>query len=134
MKPYYLALGVEPSATQAEVRAAYMRLVQFYHPDKNRDNEKWAAAMFRQAKEAYDVLGDPAKRAAYDRPAARPVPVPLVQPLRFTIAEDQLRDAVLRLAAEAALRAQQKMQEPSFVDSLIDRVFGKKPKRKRGAA
>lgn len=58
---YYADLGVLPSATAGEIKAAYRKLVIEYHPDKQGDPAK-----FRAVAEAYDVLGDTAKRQAYD--------------------------------------------------------------------
>ncbi len=58
---YYADLGVAPTATAAEIKTAYRKLVVEHHPDKQGDPVK-----FRAVAEAYDVLGDSAKRQAYD--------------------------------------------------------------------
>lgn len=63
---YYERLGVDPSASQVEIRRAYRQLARETHPDRN-PNDPQAEARFRRVKAAYDVLGDPAKRARYDR-------------------------------------------------------------------
>ena len=63
---YYDTLGVAPAAPAVEVRAAYRRLALRYHPDRHRGNPHFEE-LFKQIAEAYRVLQDPARRAAYDR-------------------------------------------------------------------
>jgi DnaJ-class molecular chaperone len=58
---YYADLGLLSSATASEIKTAYRKLVIEHHPDKQGDPVK-----FREVAEAYEVLGDPAKREAYD--------------------------------------------------------------------
>jgi len=62
----YEILGVEKSANEADIKKAYRRLAQKYHPDRNPDNKE-AEDKFKEAKEAYEVLTDARKRAAYDQ-------------------------------------------------------------------
>lgn len=65
-KDYYKILGVERNASKDEIKRAYRQLALKYHPDKN-PNDKKAEAQFKEINEAYDVLGDPAKRSKYDQ-------------------------------------------------------------------
>ncbi len=62
---YYQILGVKYSASYEEIKRAYRRLAVLYHPDKNRDPA--AENIFKNINEAYDVLGDPAKKHIYDQ-------------------------------------------------------------------
>ncbi|HSR47501.1 MAG TPA: DnaJ C-terminal domain-containing protein [Anaerolineales bacterium] len=65
-KDYYRILGVERNADEKEIKRAYRRLAVKFHPDKNPgDNE--SENRFKEINEAYEVLGDPTKRAKYDR-------------------------------------------------------------------
>ncbi len=65
-KDYYEVLGVARNASEAELKKAYRRLAMKYHPDRNPDNAE-AEASFKEAKEAYEILTDAQKRAAYDQ-------------------------------------------------------------------
>jgi len=67
---YYAALGVERGASAEEIKKAYRRLAQKYHPDVSR--EPGAEAKFKEVAEAYQTLKDPEKRAAYDALGSRP--------------------------------------------------------------
>ncbi|WP_420564697.1 DnaJ C-terminal domain-containing protein [Thalassobaculum sp.] len=66
MSDPYKVLGVSPSATQDEVKAAYRKLAKKYHPDLNHGDEA-VARKFQEVSSAYDLLGDPTKRKKYDR-------------------------------------------------------------------
>jgi curved DNA-binding protein len=64
-KDYYAALGVKRGASADEIKKAYRKLAQKYHPDVSK--EKGAEERFKEIGEAYQTLKDPEKRAAYDQ-------------------------------------------------------------------
>ena len=65
-RDYYDVLGVSKGASDDELKKSYRRLAMKYHPDRNQGDEE-AEKKFKEAKEAYDVLSDSQKRAAYDQ-------------------------------------------------------------------
>ena len=65
-KDYYETLGVQRNASEAEITKAYRRLAMKHHPDRN-PGDKTSEAKFKVAKEAYEILSDAQKRAAYDQ-------------------------------------------------------------------
>jgi len=65
-RDYYEVLGVARSAPEAEIKQAYRRLAMKFHPDRNTGDTS-AESKFKEAKEAYEVLSDAQKRAAYDQ-------------------------------------------------------------------
>jgi len=65
-RDYYEVLGVSRNASEAELKKAYRRAAQKHHPDRNPDNKE-SEDRFKECKEAYEVLTDGQKRAAYDQ-------------------------------------------------------------------
>jgi molecular chaperone DnaJ len=65
-RDYYEVLGVQRNASEAELKKAFKRLAMKHHPDRNPDDAS-AEEKFKEAKEAFEVLGDAQKRAAYDQ-------------------------------------------------------------------
>ena len=65
-RDYYEVLGVSKNASEADLKKAYRRAAQKHHPDRNQDDEG-AEEKFKECKEAWEVLGDSQKRAAYDQ-------------------------------------------------------------------
>lgn len=63
-KDYYAVMGVPRTATEAEIKTAHRKLARKFHPDLNKDAD--AEARFKEVGEAYEVLRDPEKRAAFD--------------------------------------------------------------------
>ena len=63
---YYQTLGLQKNSSDAEIKKAYRKLAMKYHPDRNPD-DKTAEMKFKEGKEAYEVLSDNQKRAAYDQ-------------------------------------------------------------------
>ena len=65
-RDYYEVLGVNRDASEDDIKKSYRRLAMKHHPDRNPDNPK-AEELFKEAKEAYEILSDASKRAAYDQ-------------------------------------------------------------------
>ena len=64
-KDYYKTLGVTKTSSEKEIKQAYRKLARKFHPDVN-PGDKAAETKFKDINEAYEVLGDPAKRKKYD--------------------------------------------------------------------
>ena len=67
MVNYYQTLKVSPKATNAEIKSAYRRLARKIHPDLNTTDAQNASGEFAKIAKAYEILGNPKERAAYDR-------------------------------------------------------------------
>ena len=65
-RDYYDVLGVGKGASDADIKKAFRRIAMKYHPDRNPDGAD-AEDKFKEAQEAYEILGDEEKKAAYDR-------------------------------------------------------------------
>ena len=65
-RDYYEVLGVGKNASDDEIKKAYRKLAMKYHPDRNPDSKE-AEEKFKEAKEAYEMLSDAEKKAAYDQ-------------------------------------------------------------------
>jgi curved DNA-binding protein CbpA len=116
MQDYYAVLGVAPTASPAEIRRAYLRLVRRYHPDAHRGGHGWQMPPAQQAaneqrmkliNEAYAVLRDPRRRAAYDARYAA------VHPLRASRRAEP-ESAQRRSASQEALAS-----EMTWLEGLI---------------
>ena len=65
-RDYYDVLGVEKGASEADIKKAYRKMAMEHHPDRNQHDPR-SEARFKEVNEAYDVLKDGQKKAAYDR-------------------------------------------------------------------
>ena len=91
MKDYYSILGVPEDATQAQMKKIYRKLAAIYHPDQADFDKEHATEKFKELNEAYEVLSDSTKRAAYDKQKAKSSsstdhnkpPRPSVSPVRL---------------------------------------------------
>ena len=66
MKNYYEILGIDQGASREEIKKAFRRMASLYHPDHNPQNPGDAEEKFKQINQAYEVLGDEARRRQYD--------------------------------------------------------------------
>ncbi|HEY1998159.1 J domain-containing protein [Paraburkholderia sp.] len=66
MATLYDKLGVQPNATEDEIKRAYRKAAMRWHPDRNAGSEEAARAAFQDIKDAYGILSDPAQRKVYD--------------------------------------------------------------------
>ncbi|MFT5616961.1 MAG: curved DNA-binding protein CbpA, partial [Arenicella sp.] len=65
MKDYYYILGLQKTATQAEIKMAYRKLSNKFHPDKN-NGDTFFEERFKEIQEAYEVLSDSSRKSTYD--------------------------------------------------------------------
>lgn len=66
-RDFYEVLGLSRDASEADVKKAYRRMAMKHHPDRNTGNSEESEIKFKEAKEAYEILSDANKRAAYDQ-------------------------------------------------------------------
>lgn len=114
---HYETLGIDPGATEEQIKGAYRALVRTCHPDVN--PEASAHLLFLQVQEAYEVLTDPQRRQAYDGILKMNVQTtPQDNPMKADgRREKELREAEqLRLKAEAMMREFRESQQVSRVD------------------
>lgn len=117
---YYEVLGVPENATQDQIQQSFRRLAQQDHPDHARDEDdrKRRTARFQTLSEAYEVLKDPVRRAAYDRTRS-------VASL-WTLAKDRARGSAARVAGVLLEEGECLAREVgrSTVDKSVDYLFG----------
>ncbi|RCV22992.1 hypothetical protein SETIT_4G264200v2 [Setaria italica] len=124
---HYAMLGVARDASAADIRSAYRQLVLRWHPDKvqvqgddPREKEE-AAARFRQIHQAYEVLSDASRRAAYDAVAFRPVRdrAKNAFPSRSTMNDELTRDLARSLGKMKELVERMKQEPKPTREELI---------------
>jgi curved DNA-binding protein len=126
-KDYYATLEVERSATQDEIKRAYRKLARKYHPDvsKQADGEE----RFKEVGEAYEVLKDPEKRAAYDRMGSEWQNGPEFQPPPNWDEGFEFRGAGSQAGGYAGDEAGYQAGGEANLDDFFEAMFG----RTRGA-
>jgi hypothetical protein len=141
LKDYYEILQIPTSATLPEIKKAYRKLAQQFHPDKN-NNDAYATAQFTEIKEAYEVLTNPAKKEYYlqqrwyeqsigKRTKQQVItPVTILQKVLeleryvsqldvFRMDKEGLRDYTLELLSEDTIRKLISFNEPSVCKEII---------------
>lgn len=123
-KDYYAVLQVDPRADTEVIEAAYRRLSRKYHPDVSGD--PGAGRRMRDLNEAYEVLGDPKRRAAYDRRRALGIgPGPAPRPLRgHDVVRLFLPYLLLAVVVLLAARLLPLLLRPPIVLALLVAVLG----------
>lgn len=99
-KDYYKILGVDRSASEADIKKAFRKLAHKYHPDVSK--EKDAEAKFKDVNEAYQTLSDPEKKAAYDQLGQRREGSSFEPPPGWVVSEAVLPTALKALILAAA--------------------------------
>ncbi|WP_158826708.1 J domain-containing protein [Mucilaginibacter lacusdianchii] len=114
MKNHYEVLGIDTLASAEDIKKAYRKLSLKFHPDKN-PNDEYFAAMFRQVNEAYSVLSDVEKRRSYD--AAR----------QRSEEAQSLAEALKNKERELHFREQQLRQQQASWKSSVEESYIPKP-------
>lgn len=109
-KDYYKVLGVAPDASLDDIKKAYRTQAKLVHPDKNVDNRKEAEEQFKKLEEAYGVLRDNDKRAAYD------------EELKKQAAAQDAADK--KPAAPPKKDTKEEGKEPNMAQNINDKLFG----------
>ena len=86
-RDYYEVLGLSKGASEDEIKKAYRKLSKKYHPDINKEPD--AEEKFKEVSEAYEILSDPQKRAAYDLVAASLVAASVVLKISSTLSLEE---------------------------------------------
>jgi DnaJ-class molecular chaperone len=120
---YYVILGIDTDASKAEIKEAYRKLVQKYHPDHFGED----SSPFLRIQEAYQVLSDPARKQQYDQSLARPKP--LSKPFKNRMTGRYARDAEPLIPNKRSIRHDPidltgsfETYSPSF-NEIFDRLF-----------
>lgn len=121
-KDYYKVMGVPRDATEAQIKQAYRKLARKYHPDVSK--EKDAEAHFKELGEAYEVLRNPEKRAAYDALGTGPRPGEEFRPPPDFGAGFEFAGAGPGVAHG---------DYSDFFEALFGRAGAARPRRRRGA-
>jgi molecular chaperone DnaJ len=112
----YLVLGVEPTASQEELKRAYRRLVRRYHPDRNPGDET-AAERFREVRAAFELVGSAEARRAYDSSHASPF-TSIGSPVAGSIFGDPERTPTRRRGASRGVDLETEV-EISFAEAIF---------------
>lgn len=129
---YYEILGVPRDASNEEIKKVYRRLARQYHPDLNPGN-KAAEEKFKEIGEAYDILGDPNKRAQYDQ-FSRVWKQPGFQGSKTT------RNAASKTWNSRATNVRSPTEDPDYYkqfpdfDSFIEQLLNRRPNQDGGVA
>ena len=100
-RDYYEVLGVDKGADAQTIKKAFRRLAMKYHPDRN--HEAGAAQKFEEINEAYSVLSDPNKKAAYDQFVFAPLILRPAHCLCLSIAVAKVRQKDIRSGKSTGL-------------------------------